>query len=361
MYKNFFQIFILGLTVIIGFSGITNQFNLSKAEAKSLFLMKNEDLSSVDKTTNIENNINEFYTSEEKYVVQSGDTLESIARKIVEKEKEIYGDSIDVSADRVKRKLDTIKYTNNLFTANPVLKVGQTLTVFVGIDGLIYKVVKNDTIKKIAAKFNVNELDLVDTNIRNLEANLGEDLLNIPLEVGSSLFVPVNDLSKEIQDKTNEQISKNKPAVVNKPYKPQPQYYPANGLASPAGSDCGSLSWSRGYSNAHHGVDVTRGGGCTIVAMDSGTVIQARWTTGGGGLQVVIDHGNGYVTQYSHLARINTENASEGMKINKGTALGFMGSTGNAFGIHLHLSVYYNNQSINPENAITKCQIMKSC
>lgn len=361
MYKNFFQIFILSITVIIGISGVTNQFNLSKAEAKSLFLMKNEDLSLINATTNIENASSQYYTSEEKYVVQSGDTVESIARKIVEKEKEVYGDAIEVSAERIKRKVDAIKYSNNLFTSNPVLKIGQELTVYIGIDGLIYKVAKGETIRKIAAKFNVNELDLVDTNIRNLEANLGEDLLNIPLETDSSIFVPVNDLSKEIQEKTNELNAKNQKITVNKTVRKSVTYIPASGLSTPAGSDCTGVSWSRGFSNTHLAVDITEGGGCTVIAMDSGTVKQARWTTGGGGNQVMIDHGNGFVTQYSHLSRIYFDNASEGMRINKGTPIGFMGSSGNAFGIHLHLSIYYNGQVINPEIAVSRCIFLRTC
>ncbi|MEI6887374.1 MAG: peptidoglycan DD-metalloendopeptidase family protein [bacterium] len=360
MYKNFFQVFILGLTMIIGFTGVTNQFSLSKAEAKSLFLMQNEDLSLVDQTSSISNDTSQYDTSEEKYIVQAGDSVESVARKIVEKEKEIYGDSVDISAERIKRKIDTIKYTNSLFTANPILKVGQSLTVFIGIDGLIYKVAKGDTIKKIAEKYKINEFDLIDTNIRNLESNLGEDLLNLPLETGSSIFVPVNDLSKEIQAKTDELIKKNQKVVV-KTSKPNVQFIPASSLSTPAGSDCGGVVWIRGFSNTHFAIDISKGGGCQMIAMDSGTVVQARWASASAGYQVQIDHGNGYVTQYSHLSQIYFDNASEGMKINKGTPIGHMGMTGRATGVHLHLAVYFNKQLIDPERVVERCKFIRTC
>jgi murein DD-endopeptidase MepM/ murein hydrolase activator NlpD len=79
----------------------------------------------------------------------------------------------------------------------------------------------------------------------------------------------------------------------------------------------------------------------------SGVVIRAGWDPWGLGLHVRIDHGNGYITIYGHMSRLDV---SYGQEVDRGQIIGIMGSTGNSTGPHVHFMVEYNGVAQNPLN-----------
>ena len=85
----------------------------------------------------------------------------------------------------------------------------------------------------------------------------------------------------------------------------------------------------------HSGVDIGAQYGAAIVAADSGTVCVCGWV-GGYGNCIRIDHGNGYYTLYGHMDSMCT---SYGATVNKGDVIGYVGSTGNSTGPHLHFEI----------------------
>lgn len=111
--------------------------------------------------------------------------------------------------------------------------------------------------------------------------------------------------------------------------------------------------------NAHKGIDIVKEGYQldNIVAHSDGTVVQVISNCTGntpndssnGGNIVKIDHGNGYMTRYLHLA-YGTIKVKVGQWIRKGTVLGYMGNTGYSFGGHLHFEVLKNGSAIDPTN-----------
>ena len=72
----------------------------------------------------------------------------------------------------------------------------------------------------------------------------------------------------------------------------------------------------------HTGVDFA--GGSTAIASASGTVLEVRSRVGYG-LTVVLDHGDGVATTYSHLARASV---APGQAISRGQAIGAVGESG---------------------------------
>ena len=104
-----------------------------------------------------------------------------------------------------------------------------------------------------------------------------------------------------------------------------------------------------GTSKFHSGVDINASYGSSVLAADSGTVILAGWN-GGYGNCVVISHGNGITTLYGHMSSIAV---SSGQSVSQGQTIGYVGSTGNSTGPHLHWEVAVNGQQVNPLNYAT--------
>lgn len=95
----------------------------------------------------------------------------------------------------------------------------------------------------------------------------------------------------------------------------------------------------------HAGFDIAVPRGTPVVATSGGSVL----ATGDyffNGKTVFVDHGNGLITMYCHLDRID---AQPGAAIAKGQRLGLAGSTGRATGPHLHWSVVLNGAMVDPE------------
>lgn len=108
-----------------------------------------------------------------------------------------------------------------------------------------------------------------------------------------------------------------------------------------------------GQRNFHGGIDIAGGGiyGARIIASNSGTVkvAYAGWT--GYGHYVMIDHGGNNWTVYGHMSRIAV---SVGQRVYQGDTIGYVGSTGNSTGPHLHFEIRLNGEKVNPINYVSR-------
>jgi murein DD-endopeptidase MepM/ murein hydrolase activator NlpD len=94
----------------------------------------------------------------------------------------------------------------------------------------------------------------------------------------------------------------------------------------------------------HAGMDIDGERGDIVVAPAGGIVTKAGWQ-GGYGNMIEIDHGNGLITRYGHLSKIEVE---VGNRLSRGELMGFVGSTGRSTGPHLHYELRLNDKPINP-------------
>ncbi len=94
----------------------------------------------------------------------------------------------------------------------------------------------------------------------------------------------------------------------------------------------------------HQGLDIAAPTGTTVTAAAGGTIISAGWY-GGYGNYILIDHGGGMATGYGHLSQIFV---SAGQQVQKGQAIGAVGSTGMSTGPHLHFEVRINGKPTDP-------------
>ena len=96
----------------------------------------------------------------------------------------------------------------------------------------------------------------------------------------------------------------------------------------------------------HTGTDFRGATGTAVKATLGGTVTEAGWhTNGGGGLRIVVDHGDGTKSTYNHLHDIWVE---PGQWVDGGQIIGAVGSTGNSTGPHLHFEALINNAYVDP-------------
>jgi murein DD-endopeptidase MepM/ murein hydrolase activator NlpD len=102
-----------------------------------------------------------------------------------------------------------------------------------------------------------------------------------------------------------------------------------------------------GYNKMHRGTDFAAPMGTPIMASGSGIIIRARWC-GGGGNCVKIKHNSTYETIYAHMKNFGN-GIKEGVRVKQGQIIGYVGSTGNSTGPHLHYEVVKNGKKINSQ------------
>ena len=104
------------------------------------------------------------------------------------------------------------------------------------------------------------------------------------------------------------------------------------------------------YSNAeidqqvHLGVDLASTKRAEIKAANRGNVVFAEYL-GIYGNTVILDHGQGIFSLYSHMSQIGV---AAGELVDKGAVIGLSGKTGMAGGDHLHFSILINGIFVSP-------------
>lgn len=96
----------------------------------------------------------------------------------------------------------------------------------------------------------------------------------------------------------------------------------------------------------HTGIDLANEAGTPIYATASGVIVKAKYESGYGKF-IRIDHQNGYETLYGHMSSFKVR---EGDVVKKGQIIGFMGSTGQSTGPHVHYEVWAGGVKADPMN-----------
>lgn len=239
------------------------------------------------------------------YIVQEGDTLSGIAKLF------------DVP-------VNTILWANDLSRSAP-LQVGQKLTIL-PIPGVIYTVKKGDTLASIAKRYGGDVSEIASYN--------GID--EAGLVVGSEIIVPNGELAAAPAPTSSPKSSSKKTTVGNEPA----HNVGPRGDAAEVAYYIAPLSAYVETQGIHgyNAVDLAAPVGTPVVASATGDVIVAKaggWN-GGYGSYVVIQHGNGSQTLYSHMSRVT---AYDGQHVVQGQVIGYVGATGLATGPHVHFEI----------------------
>jgi LysM repeat protein len=225
------------------------------------------------------------------------------------------GDSLSQIADMFGVSVKTVMWANDI-NSKGVIQPGQTL-VILPVSGVRHTVEKGETLAAIAKKYDADAADVRDFN--GIEE--GE-----VLAVGDVLIIPGGEMQIEA------------PAAVTRTYAQA-----SNGTADQIGYYMRPVQGGVKTQGIHgyNAVDIASSVGTPILASASGEVILSKYAPGnpwfgGYGNYIVIQHPNGAQTVYAHLS----ENlVSRGWKVQQGQVIGYMGSTGQSTGSHLHFEI----------------------
>lgn len=108
---------------------------------------------------------------------------------------------------------------------------------------------------------------------------------------------------------------------------------------------------SQGYNFFHPAYDLDGITGEPIYPIKNGIVEAVEYSRFAYGNAIYINHGNGLISLYAHLSKIDVE---KGDKVTTAEVIGEMGNTGRSFGDHLHLEIIENGYSLNPYTVLPR-------
>jgi murein DD-endopeptidase MepM/ murein hydrolase activator NlpD len=282
-----------------------------------------------------------------EYVIKRGDTIESIAK-----------------AHKISKEA---LIANNAVLNQKALKIGDKISIL-SENGVMYKIVKGDSLYKIASRYKINVNDILtynDVNAKSLK--IGQDIfLKDPDFKAFASNNTVVDKKKDVKDmklpKGDRNITvartgskgENKGAAANAPSGGKETIvaggfrYPVtySGVSSPFGNRFHPVL--RRYI-LHTGVDLIAKY-VPLKAARSGKVSFAGYM-GGYGKTIIVKHPDGYETRYAHLSSINI---NVGSNVKAGELIGKTGMTGRVTGPHLHFEIRKDGQVKNPMKYLTQ-------
>ena len=304
----------------------------SNSEVESVDIVEKVDLepvtvdfAQVQDAEQVAEEIAEGRETVEEYTVVSGDTLWDIAKKY------------DMSLDELIDLNSDVDNINNL-------RLGQTLKL--SYPKSVISVATTELITyEVAIPYKTEYT--TDSSLYTNQSRTTRNGQNGTTLVEAKV-TKVNGIedSREIlkETVTKQPVSR----IIAKGTKPIPLTTRSGGgtMVKPAkGSYSSKYGAPRPGGRLHKGIDIANSYGTPIYAAEAGRVIHASWGGSGYGNLIKIDHGSGAETRYAHLSGFAVSN---GQTVKKGQLIGYMGSTGNSSGSHLHFEILIGGRTVNP-------------
>lgn len=186
-----------------------------------------------------------------------------------------------------------------------------------------------------------------------LQVRRGTARESLAIKVGAKTYasqhlkVPADkvDLSKEDLARFEQERSHLARVIATFSVAPPPALPMIQPVPGPRSNSFGRRRYFNGQPrNPHNGTDIPAPAGTPVVAATAGRVLD----TGDyffAGRTVILDHAQGLLTLYAHLAEIG---AAVGASVDTGSPIGKAGATGRVTGPHLHFSVFLNGAAVDP-------------
>ncbi len=267
----------------------------------------------------------EIFAVPHDYIVQTGDTVSSIAAQ--------FG-----------LQPETVLWANfaQLHDNPDFLMEGMTLLVL-PVDGVYHQAGGSDTVTNVAAIFGADVQDIIDWPGNHIDPR------NNLIFIGQYLVVPGG------KQPLRRRILRNLPveSMAVSPEEYGSGACPQNGVQQITGD--GVYAWpvtshevqAEGYWSAHQAVDLAVADGEAVLAADDGVVVYSGWTNEnfGYGYVIMLDHGDGDFTLYGGLGDVT---AVCGSAVHQGDPIGVGGLIGHPAGAFLHFEIRRGDEFLNP-------------
>ena len=284
--------------------------------------------------------------STKEYIVEKGDTIESIAE------------------DNEMNVTELLIANDNIASEDTLLAIGQKINVAIinPVLNLTYNELVTDDIKVyFETEYIDDSTQYVGYNKVKTEGENGIERVTNRVQLVNGIQT---DLAEEVGERKVIKTKVNKVIVRGTKKRPSsggvipPSITTDSAWAWPTNSSfylTSSYGWRtiNGVRDFHDGLDIPRPAGSPIYAALDGEVINAGYRGPAGsnaGLNVVIMHSNGYSTVYAHCSVVYVK---KGQKVRKGQTIAGVGMTGWATGNHLHFGLflgepYSHGKGLNP-------------
>ncbi|MBS1127121.1 MAG: rane protein, partial [Nitrospirae bacterium] len=225
--------------------------------------------------------------------------------------------------------------------------IGTVYVFSVAVDALEYNRMK-ESLNYYSGQF--SEMRKTMTSLKNAEAEFRrifsfktKERVLENIDTSDNGSIDMENLKEEIK-LTMESIGEIKDYLSQQRdlYMSTPKGWPVDGQVS---SSYGyRLHPKTGARDFHSGMDIAADPGLPVKATADGIVSYAGWSGGSGNL-VALEHGFGFSTFFAHNRLVAVK---VGQKVKRGDILGYVGSTGNSTGPHLHYEVWKEGKALDP-------------
>lgn len=223
-------------------------------------------------------------------------------------------ETLDSIAKRFGVRLDTLISVNGIRDVRRIPS-GTKLKV-PNIDGVVHLVRKGESLSGIAASAGIPVLDVIDAN----------DLTSQTIHPGQTLFIPGARLAaSELKKALGNLVAWPAPGRISSRFGYRPNPF-------------------TGVRQFHSGIDIVAPENSHAKAAMDGRVAETGYSALFGNF-VILSHSDGYQTLYAHLNKIGV---IKGKRVDQGSSVGLVGSTGYSTGVHLHFGMYRYGKAIDP-------------
>ncbi|MBU1078016.1 MAG: M23 family metallopeptidase [Spirochaetes bacterium] len=255
--------------------------------------------------------LEDIHEFKEKYSGKGGVSIDSALKVVLYKVRA--GDSLWQISQKTGLSIDALLSMNQQNNSH-ILQPGQEIHI-PNKDGILYKIKEGETLEGVAEKFKVDKSDILNVN----------ELTETAIEEGKDVFIPNGKY--QLQERINI-LGRFLLPVIGR-------------VSSGFGRRRGPKSRKMEF---HYGIDIANVAGTPVRAAEAGQVI-FMGTRGGYGKLIILKHSNGYSTRYGHLSRYKVKH---GQRVRQGQVIGYVGSTGNVTGPHVHFEIRRYGRPLNP-------------
>ncbi len=264
------------------------------------------------------------------------------------------GETIFTLAEKFGLKPETVLWANRYLIGDTPdgIYIGQKLFILPS-DGVLHGWSFGEGLNGVSEFYQVSPEAILDEPLNNLDAESIGEYSQPNIRAGTLLFVPGGTRPPATWVTT---VTPGEDGIGTHPNVSYLGAYACNSTANAVGTGYWqfptSEHWISGYEYnppTHNGLDYAGRMGYELYATDTGVIIYSGWSTRGYGNTIVIDHGNGYLSLYAHIMDGGFIHGC-GNVVSAGELIGYMGSTGQSTGPHLHFEIRYNGSPVNPHD-----------